>query len=196
MSTPGKLQPELQRKLLQMARETIETYVRTREKPVFSVQEPELQYKAGAFVTIKAHGRLRGCIVQVEGIHPLHETIVEMAVAASTQDPRFSPMKENELASMHLEISVMTPLRKIHDSEEIQVGMHGILMRRGFRSGLLLPQVATEHQWDRTTFLEHTCMKAGLAPNDWKDPGTDIYVFSAQVFDERLLDEPEKDVES
>jgi uncharacterized protein (TIGR00296 family) len=90
----------------------------------------------------------------------------------------------------------MTPLRRIDSPEEVEVGVHGILMRRGFRSGLLLPQVATEHHWDRVTFLEHTCMKAGLSTNDWKDPDTDIYVFSAQVFDEQILDDREKDARS
>lgn len=190
MSENTKLSAELQQKLLRIARETIETYIRTHELPTFSVEEPELQQKAGAFVTIKSHGRLRGCIGQVEGLKPLHETIVEMAIAAATQDPRFMPIAENELDSLHLEISVMTPLQRIDDPEEIQVGVHGILLRRGFRSGLLLPQVATEHDWDRMTFLQHTCLKAGLSPNEWNDPRTEIYVFSAQVFHE-----PEADAE-
>jgi len=184
VSNNAELSPELQQKLLHIARETIEAYVRTRQKPDIEAQEPEFQQKAGAFVTIKTHGRLRGCIGHIEGIHPLYRTIMEMAVAASTQDPRFPPMREDELADMHLEISVMTPLQRIENSDDIQVGTHGILLRRGFRSGLLLPQVATEHHWDRETFLEHTCLKAGLSPNDWKDPNTEIYIFSAQVFHE------------
>jgi AmmeMemoRadiSam system protein A len=179
-----QLDSALQQKLLQIARETIESYIRFRKVPEISVEEPELLQQAGAFVTIKKHDRLRGCIGHVEGIKPLYETIVEMAIAASTQDPRFSPVTEDELADLHLEISVMTPLRRIENPEEIQVGVHGILLRRGFRTGLLLPQVATEHVWDRTTFLEHTCLKAGLLKNEWNDPKTEIYVFSAQVFHE------------
>ncbi len=185
MSTNSELSPELQQKVLQIARDTIECYIRTQAKPDdIEVPESELQQKAGAFVTIKTHGRLRGCIGHIEGVQPLYKTIMDMAIAASTQDPRFPPMREDELAAMHLEISVMTPLRRVEAAEEVEVGMHGILMRRGFRSGLLLPQVATEHHWDRETFLEHTCMKAGLSPHDWQDPQTEIYIFSAQVFHE------------
>ena len=185
MSSNSELSPALQQKVLQIARGTIERYVRTRVKPDdIEASEPELQQKAGAFVTIKTHGRLRGCIGHIEGVQPLYTTIMEMAIAAATQDPRFPPMREDELAAMHLEISVMTPLRRVADAEEIEVGTHGILMRQGFRSGLLLPQVATEHQWSRETFLEHTCMKAGLSPRDWQDPQTEIYIFSAQVFHE------------
>jgi AmmeMemoRadiSam system protein A len=174
----------LQQKLLRIARETIEGYIRTGTRPDISILEPELQQQAGAFVTIKTHGRLRGCIGHVEGVQPLYKTIVDMAIAASTQDPRFPPMREDELAAMHLEISVMTPLQRIQNPEDVEVGTHGILLRRGLRSGLLLPQVATEHEWDRETFLEHTCMKAGLSPRDWQDPQTEVYVFSAQVFHE------------
>ncbi len=190
MSTNTELSPELQRKLLQIARDTIERYILTRVKPDdIKASEPELQQKAGAFVTITTHGRLRGCIGHIEGVQPLYKTIMDMAIAAATQDPRFPPMREDELAAMHLEISVMTPLRRVEGVEEIEVGAHGIVMRHGFRSGLLLPQVATEHHWDRETFLEHTCMKAGLSPHDWQDPKTEIYIFSAHVFHE-----PEPDV--
>jgi len=179
-----ELNTTLQEKLLRIARETIESYIQRRETPEFSVEEPELLEKCGAFVTIKSHGRLRGCIGFVEGIKPLYETVVEMAIAASTKDPRFTPVMEHELPDLHLEISVMSPLRKVDSPDEVQVGVHGILMKHGFRSGLLLPQVATEHKWDRQTFLEHTCFKAGLSKNEWKDPETEIYVFSAQVFHE------------
>lgn len=188
MSEIAQLDTVLQQKLIRIARETIESYIRFRKVPEFSVEEPELLQKTGAFVTIKSYGRLRGCIGHVEGIKPLYETIVEMAIAASTQDPRFSPVTEDELEDLQLEISVMTPLQRIDNPEEIQVGIHGILMRRGFRSGLLLPQVATEHEWDRTTFLEHTCLKAGLPRDAWKNPRTEIYVFSAQVFHETEMD--------
>ncbi|MCP4400713.1 MAG: AmmeMemoRadiSam system protein A [bacterium] len=184
MSETIELRNELQQKLLEIARETIDTYIRNREEAEFTLDEPELQQKCGAFVTIKTHGRLRGCIGHVEGFKPLYQTIVDMALAASTQDPRFPPVTEDELEALQLEISVMSPLRKVDSPDEVQPGVHGILMRRGSRSGLLLPQVATERDWDRQTFLEHTCLKAGLLPNEWQDPETDIYVFSAQVFKE------------
>ncbi len=181
---PTTLRPELQQKLLRMARETIETSIRTRQIPTFEIDEPELLQKCGAFVTIKRHGQLRGCIGYVEGIKPLWETIVDMALAASTEDPRFQPMTVAELDDFDLEISVMTPLHKVENPEEVTVGTHGILLRRGHRSGLLLPQVATEYGWDRETFLAHTCQKAGLPMDAWRDPQTAIYVFSAQVFHE------------
>ncbi|MBD3306786.1 AmmeMemoRadiSam system protein A [candidate division KSB3 bacterium] len=178
------LSAALQHKLLHIARETIERYVRSRRIPEFSVEAPELERKVGAFVTIKSHGRLRGCIGHVEGIKPLYETVIEMAIAASTKDPRFTPVTESELDHLEIEISVMSPLRKVDDPSEVQPGEHGLLIKQGFRSGLLLPQVATEQHWDRQTFLEHTCLKAGLPKNAWRDPETDIYVFTAQVFDE------------
>jgi len=181
---PTTLRPELQQKLLHMARETIGSYIRTNTIPTFEVSEPELLEKCGAFVTIKRHHQLRGCIGYIEGIKPLWETIVDMAVAASTEDPRFQPMTVAELHDFDLEISVMTPLRKIETPEDVIVGTHGILLRRGYRSGLLLPQVATEYGWNRETFLAHTCQKAGLPMDAWRDPQTAIYVFSAQVFHE------------
>lgn len=184
MSEMSELSPELQQKLLRIARETMEEYIRHQKIPEFSVEEPELTRKCGAFVTIKSSQRLRGCIGYVEGFKPLYQTVIDMAIAASTQDPRFEPVREQELPGLHLEISVMSPLRKITDPQEVEVGVHGILLKRGARSGLLLPQVATEYHWDRQTFLEHTCLKAGLPRNAWKDPDVEILVFSAQVFHE------------
>jgi len=105
-----------------------------------------------------------------------------MAEAAAFQDPRFPPVTSKELGQLEYEISVLTPLRRIKNVEEIQVGIHGIYMKRGASSGLLLPQVATEWGWDRVTFLEHTCTKAGLPEDAWKDKKTEIYIFSADVF--------------
>ncbi len=105
-----------------------------------------------------------------------------MASAAAFQDPRFSPLSADELKDLEIEISVLTPFKRITNIDEIQVGKHGILMRNGSSSGLLLPQVATDYGWDRTTFLEHTCQKAGLPKDAWKDKNTEIYIFSADVF--------------
>jgi AmmeMemoRadiSam system protein A len=105
-----------------------------------------------------------------------------LAQAAAFRDPRFAPLLEEELPYLDLEISVLTPLTEIKDPEEIQVGVHGIFIRRGYRSGVLLPQVATERNWDRFTFLEETCRKAALPLDAWKDEETKIYVFSADVF--------------
>jgi len=106
-----------------------------------------------------------------------------MAEAAAFQDPRFPPVRVDELGELEIEISVLTPLREIKDPEEIEVGKHGIMIERPpYYSGLLLPQVATEYGWDRETFLEQTCIKAGLPPNAWRDPATRIYIFSAEIF--------------
>ena len=106
----------------------------------------------------------------------------EMAQAAAFRDPRFRAVTEDELPYLDIEISVLTPLRQIESPEEVQVGLHGIMIRKGFLSGLLLPQVATERNWDRTTFLQETCRKAGLSPDAWMDDDAEIYVFSADVF--------------
>ncbi len=105
-----------------------------------------------------------------------------MAEAAALSDPRFAPLSVEELKDIDIEISALTPLRKIEDVQEIEVGVHGIYIEKGFFSGLLLPQVATEYGWDRTTFLEHTCYKAGLPRNAWKEKDTNIYIFSADIF--------------
>lgn len=185
MNDAEQLNEQLQAKLLRIARETIDSHIRTRKTPEFSVEEPELLRKSGAFVTLKSQGRLRGCIGYIEGIKPLYQTVIDLAIAAATQDPRFRPVTEHEIEHLELEISVMTPLRKVASPDEVEVGAHGIFMKRGFRSGLLLPQVATEHHWDRKTFLEQTCLKAGLSPQDWNDPKTEIFVFSAHVFHEQ-----------
>lgn len=138
--------------------------------------------KRGAFVTLKIQGRLRGCIGQIVGRHSLAETVARMAEAAAFQDPRFPPLRAEEWPRVRLEISALTPLRRIGNPGEIQVGVHGLYIRKGWRSGLLLPQVAVEYGWDRQAFLEHTCQKAGLPPDAWKDSDTEIYVFSAEVF--------------
>jgi AmmeMemoRadiSam system protein A len=105
-----------------------------------------------------------------------------MAEAAAFDDPRFPPVTKEELKDLSIEISVLTPFKQITDVSEIEVGKHGIYMERGFYSGLLLPQVATEYGWDRETFLEQTCRKAGLPPDAWKEKNTKIYIFSADIF--------------
>ena len=143
---------------------------------------PNLAQKRGAFVTLHKFGQLRGCIGNIIGIEPLHETVKNMARAAAFEDPRFPSLKYEELKDIDIEISVLSPLKKVKDINEIEVGKHGIYLRKGFYSGLLLPQVATEYNWDRLTFLDQTCIKAGMQPGCWKDRDTEIYIFSADVF--------------
>jgi AmmeMemoRadiSam system protein A len=160
----------------------IENRVKGKPVPDFKIESPILKENRGAFVTLQKQGQLRGCIGYIEGHGPLHHTIQEMAEAAAFRDPRFSPVKEKELSELDIEISVLTPLQRIKDVNEIQVGTHGIYIKKGWYSGLLLPQVATEYGWDRQTFLEHTCQKAGLPSTAWKEKDTEIYIFSADIF--------------
>jgi len=116
---------------------------------------------------------------------PLLETVIEAAEASAFHDPRFPPLERRELSEISIDISVLSEPRPLRSLDEIQVGTHGLIVRRGLRSGLLLPQVATEYGWDRDTFLTHTCFKAGLPGDAWKAPGTEIELFSAEVFGER-----------
>jgi AmmeMemoRadiSam system protein A len=141
-----------------------------------------LQEPRGAFVTLHLRGCLRGCIGLIEAVKPLAETIQEMAFSAAFGDPRFPPLTAQEFKDIDLEISVLSPLRQIKHADEIEVGKHGLYIRKGACRGLLLPQVATEYKWDRDTFLQQTCCKACLPPMAWKDPETEIYVFSADIF--------------
>jgi AmmeMemoRadiSam system protein A len=165
-----------------IAKTVIENKVRGKAVPEFKIDSPLLKENRGAFVTINKKGQLRGCIGYIEGHGPLHRTIEEMAEAAAFRDPRFPPVREKELSELEIEISVLTPLRRITDVNEIEVGKHGIYIKKGWFSGLLLPQVATEYGWDRQTFLEHTCQKAGLPSSAWRDKDTEIYIFSADIF--------------
>jgi hypothetical protein len=168
--------------LHQIAKAVIENKAIGKPVPEFKIDSPVLKENRGAFVSLHKKGQLRGCIGYIEGKGPLHKTIEEMAEAAAFRDPRFSPVAEKELSELDIEISVLTPLRKITDIQEIEVGKHGIYIKKGWYSGLLLPQVATEYGWDRKTFLEHTCQKAGLPSSAWKDKDIEIYIFSADIF--------------
>jgi AmmeMemoRadiSam system protein A len=165
----------------EMVKETIESSLfGKREKPLAVPQK--LKEKMGAFVCLKTHGELKGCIGHIKGFLPLHETIKEMARQAAFHDPRFAPLDASEWKATEIEISVLTPMRKIDDIEQIEIGVHGLYIEKGVETGLLLPQVATEYGWDRITFLEYACMKAGLPKDAWKSKETNIYVFSADVF--------------
>ncbi len=178
----GGLTEREKRILHRIARRAIEDVARGKPVPEFTVDSQALKEMKGVFVTLKKRGQLRGCIGYTKGVKPLYKIVGEMAAAAAFHDPRFNPVTEAELSDLEIEISVLTPMKRIKDVEEIEVGKHGILIERGFHSGLLLPQVATEYGWDRTTFLEHTCLKAGLSKDAWKDEDTRICTFSAEVF--------------
>ena len=139
--------------------------------------------RAGAFVSVHLHGDLRGCIGHLGTARPLAEVVRECAVAAATGDPRFPPLRPDELADARLEISVLGPIEPVSDVTAIEIGRHGLIVEQGFRRGLLLPQVATEQHWGRETFLAHTCLKAGLKGDAWKS-GARISRFEAEVFGE------------
>jgi AmmeMemoRadiSam system protein A len=171
--------------LLTLARDTIKARLERTSLPALEPARGILGEPRGAFVTVHKKGKLRGCIGYVEAMKPLDQTVQEMALAAAFQDPRFPPLAPTEFEEIDIEISVMSPIRRIGSPSDVRVGTHGIIVKRGYNQGLLLPQVATEQGWDRDTFLEHTCYKAGLPGDCWKKPDTEIYVFSAEVFSEK-----------
>ena len=184
MPDEDTLNSEEKQALLGIARSAIAGELNMKKPPPAPVSSPRLESRSGAFVSLHKRGALRGCIGRFESQGPLIETIKDMAKAAAFEDPRFPPLKPNELDEVDVEISVLTPMRRIDDLEEIEVGRHGLYMVRGPMRGVLLPQVATEYHWDRQAFLEHTCQKAGLEKDCWRDDRTEIFVFSAEVFGE------------
>lgn len=173
---------EEKEEMLNIAKKSIENAVQRKKLMEYNPENLSLNEKRGAFVTLKKKGSLRGCIGYVLPHKELYNTIIEVAESAAMHDPRFSPVTENELENIEIEISVLTVPEKISNIKDIEVGKHGIIIEKGFNKGLLLPQVATEYGWDRITFLEHTAMKAGLSSKEWKD--ANIKIFSAEVFGE------------
>lgn len=180
------LDTETKKNLLKLARITIKNRLKKTEEKL-DYKFPEI--KRGAFVTLHKHGDLRGCIGTFRSDKNVADVVKDMALASAFEDPRFPPLGLDELDEVDIEISVLSPLRKIKDVNEIEVGKHGLYISRGFKSGVLLPQVATEYNWDRETFLVHTCLKAGLPEDAWKDPATRIEIFTAEVFGEKDFQE-------
>jgi AmmeMemoRadiSam system protein B/AmmeMemoRadiSam system protein A len=173
---------------LSMAREAAESFVKNSKFPDFSGWENKeklLRQKAGVFVTLRNKGNLRGCIGLVESNQPLYETIPQMAAAAARDDHRFSPVTVGELPEIEYEVSILSPMKKIENIEEIKLGVHGVKVQNGTRTGVFLPQVAQESSWSLKEFMSHLCQdKAGLPTDCWKDASTEIYIFTAQVFSE------------
>jgi hypothetical protein len=169
--------------LLRIAKKSVETVVK--ERRLFEASAAgfdTLAQERGAFVTLRKRGQLRGCIGYVAPMKPLFETVRDVAAMAAVKDERFPPVTAKELAELDYEVSVLSPLRRVLDVKEIRVGQHGLVMKKGADEGLLLPQVPTEQGWDRMTFLQQTCRKAGLPPGAWQDSDTDIFQFTALVF--------------
>ncbi len=169
-------------KLREVAFEAIRSRCLGEAMPEIIVDSPGLKAPGAAFVSIHKGEELRGCIGMLEARSPLWQTVMRMAVEAAFADPRFSAISSDELDGLDIEISVLTPMQRISDLSEIEIGKHGLFIRKGFSAGLLLPQVATDHNLDAEGFLQWTCHKAGLPEEAWKDQDVEIYVFSADVF--------------
>jgi AmmeMemoRadiSam system protein A len=170
--------------LLRVARTAIEDAVTGTSSAEAERIPPACLRHSGAFVTIHKAGELRGCIGYIEPVKPMVETVREVAEKAALEDYRFQQVAAEEVSQLEIEISVMSPLESMNDPSEIQVGVHGLVIELGPARGLLLPQVATEHGWDRETFLSQTSRKAGLPMNAWKHPDAKIFIFSAEIFNE------------
>jgi len=180
------LNADQRKRLLEIARNSIETYLKTNKKLELSETDPLLMKKMGAFVTLNERGELRGCIGNLIGAQPLYLTVRDMAVEAAVGDPRFPSVDLSELKDIDIEISVLSPMERVDSADKIQLGVHGVLIKRGFNSGVFLPQVATETGWSKEEFLSTLCAhKAGLPASAWKDKSTELYVFTAEVFSEK-----------
>lgn len=180
------LSPQQRQTLLSIARRSIEAVLEGRRPELDPSQlDGTLTRPSGAFVSLHTkNGNLRGCIGSIKPVAPLCNAVSSSAVNAAFRDPRFYPVTPEELPNLHIEISVMSPIEPVASVEEIEVGRDGLIVSRGSRAGLLLPQVATQYGWDREMFLRQTCVKAGLAPDSWLLPECRIERFSAEVFGE------------
>lgn len=182
-----KLTDDEKRTIIKIARSSIEEEFGLGTFDFGSEISPLLNQKCGVFVTLTIDGELRGCIGYIIGDKPLHELVYDVAKKSAFEDPRFYPLTEEELDNIEIEISVLSHPKKINSIEEIEIGKHGLIIQKGPFHGLLLPQVATKYNWTVKEFLEHTCLKAGLSKNEWKDPQTKIEIFTADIFSEKEL---------
>jgi len=182
---------EQQHELLRIARDAVEAAVAGAPLPKPVSDDPELKAPCGCFVTLKNRGRLRGCIGQFTSDKPLIRLVVEMARASATSDPRFlaDRIRPDEIDRLDIEISVLSPLEPTDDPLSLELGTHGIYIKRGSASGCFLPQVATETGWSKEDFLSYCCShKAGLPPDAWKEAETQVYLFTADVFGAAVKD--------
>jgi len=167
--------------LLGIARAALRHHLGLGRPPVIP-ESGGLAAPRGAFVTLHRGAELRGCIGRFEPEGTLARTVAAMAVAAAAEDPRFPPVGPEELDDLQVRISALTPRRPLLDPSELRVGEHGLVVRRGWQRGTLLPVVAVERGWDAPTFLKHACLKAGLPADAWREPGTTLEVFGAEEF--------------
>ena len=175
------LSDEERQELLTLAYSTVRTYVRENKVSQYIPESGALLQNHGAFVTLNKNGRLRGCIGFIEPLLPLYQAVMQASIYAACRDSRFRPVTEEELDEIEVEISVLTPLKKITNPTVVTIGKHGLVIEKQGKRGLLLPQVAVENNWTRETFLERVCIKAGLPKDSWRS-GADLFVFEAVVF--------------
>ena len=183
-----KLTRKAKLRLLEVAREAIFCRLSRGSVPPFAVTEPELEAPAGAFVSLHLDDQLRGCIGNLHGDRPLQDVVAEMAVEAAIGDPRFPALTLKELPRTELEVSVLTPFVPIAP-DGVVVGRHGLYVVRGPRRGVLLPQVGKQYGWTAEELLQHTCKKAGLPADAWKDKETRLFAFEAEVFSNASMQE-------
>ena len=179
------LPPDSQKRLIQLSRTALEDFVRGDRIEASRVDDPYLHTpQFGAFISLRKGEELRGCIGTCFPTRPLHETVVEMTEAAASRDDRVPPIYVGELRQIHIDISVLSPLYLVDDPFTLEVGKHGLHVTRDEKCGVLLPQVATQYGWDLKTFLEQTCLKAGLPKAAWRWPETRVSSFSALIIEE------------
>jgi AmmeMemoRadiSam system protein A len=183
----GTLSPEERSELLGIARRTVTAFVKGEPTPKLDADKLSAKLRAdgACFVTLQNHGELRGCIGNMLADGPLYQSVVRNALNAC-QDPRFTdnPVTAKELGDLHIEISYLTPMKRLASTDDIVIGRHGLLIGLGGRRGVLLPQVAYERGWTREEFLREVCHKAGLPPDAWKRPEAELHSFEAEVFGE------------
>ena len=179
-----ELSTDDKKELLRIARDSIDAALMNKPSAPSGSTSEVLNELCGAFVTLHLLGELRGCIRYIEPRSSLRETVEEVAQKAALEDPRFPPLTPKELERVEIEISVLSPLQKVSDVDEIVVGTHGLVIDAGYTRGLLLPQVATEWGWGREQFLSQTCRKAGLKTDAWKKKQVTIYSFTSTAFSE------------
>ena len=183
---PPKLTPGHQEELFRLAIEAIETFIDRGEIPEYRSNDPVFTRKAGVFVTLRIRGMLRGCIGHMSAEKPLVQAVQEMAVAAATSDPRFPPMTSRELQQITMKIAILSPMQRI-TPEQVEIGKHGVLISYFGQRGVLLPEVASERGWDRETFLENVCLKAGLTKRNLASESRNICVLIRCIW-ERIAD--------
>ncbi len=181
---------EEREELLKIARDSIKSFLTTRKPPRIETENPKLKQKRGAFVTLRRGEVLRGCIGFIEPLFPLYHAISECAISAATKDIRFPPVTVGELPKITIEISVLSPTKRVATVDEIKMGVHGVVVKKGLNQGIFLPQVATETGWSREEFLSHLCSgKAGLPPDAWKNEDIEIYIFTVEKFEDANIRE-------